>query len=92
MTRWTWGYTYWGIAWLLLGFLTAELAGYYHLAPWPTFSETVWHAIHYPPVGPAIFATLIFLTVHFLYHRPIWHSLAYGTVVALVAHLLDHRL
>lgn len=92
MTRWTWGYTYWGIAWLLLGFLTAELAGYYHLAPWPTFSETVWHAIHYPPVGPAIFATLIFLTVHFLYHRPIWHSLAYGTVVALIAHLLDHRL
>lgn len=92
MTRWTYGYLYWGAAWLLIGFLAAELAGYYRLAPWPTFSETVWHAIRYPGVGPLVFATLIFLGVHFLYHRPVWHSIAFGLVVALVAHWLDKRL
>lgn len=92
MTRWTWGYAYWGAGWLLVGFLAAELAGYFGVAPWPTFSDTVWHAIRYPGVGPAVFATLVFLTVHFLYHRPVWHSLAYGIVVAGVAHWLDGRL
>lgn len=92
MTRWTWGYCYWGAGWLLTGFLAAELAGYYRLAPWPTFSETVWHAIRYPAVGPAIFATLIFLGVHFLYHRPLAHSILFGLAVAGVAHWLDGRL
>lgn len=92
MTRWQWGYAYWGIAWLAVGFLAAELTGYFGVAPWPTFSETVWHAIRYPLVGPAVFATLVFLGVHFLYHRPVWHSIAYGIVVALVAHWLDGRL
>lgn len=92
MTRWVWGYLYWGIGWLLVGFLSAELAGYFGLAPWPTFSETVWHSIRYPLVGPAVFATLVFLGVHFLYHRPVWHAVAYGIAVAAVAHWLDHRL
>lgn len=92
MTRWTWGYCYWGAGWLLAGFLAAELAGYYRLAPWPTFSETVWHAIRYPAVGPAIFATLIVLGVHFLYHRPLAHSILFGLAVSGVAHWLDGRL
>lgn len=92
MTRWEWGFAYWGGVWILLGFLVAELAGYFGVAPWPTFSETVWHSIRYPLVGPAVFATLVFLAVHFIYHRPVWHSLAFGLVVAFVAHWLDHRL
>jgi hypothetical protein len=92
VTRWEWGFAYWGGVWILLGFLVAELAGYFGVAPWPTFSETVWHSIRYPLVGPAVFATLVFLAVHFIYHRPVWHSLAFGLVVAFVAHWLDHRL
>lgn len=92
MSRWVWGYCYWGVGWLLLGFLAAELAGFLGVAPWPTFSETVWHAIRYPGVGPAVFATLVFLGVHFLYHRPVWHSVLFGLVVAGVAHWLDKRL
>lgn len=93
MTRWVWGYAYWGAVWLLVGFLAAELAGYFGLAPWPTLSETVWHSIRtYPPVGPLVFATVVFLTVHFIYQRPVWHAVAYGAVVAAVAHWLDHRL
>jgi hypothetical protein len=92
MSRWVWGYAYWGAGWLLFGFLAAELAGYFGLAPWPTFSETVWHATRYPAVGPLVFATLVFLSVHFLYHRHIWQSVGYGLIVALVAHWLDHRL
>jgi hypothetical protein len=92
VTKYAWGALYWGVGWLLLGFLAAELAGYFGVAPWPTFSETVWISERYPLVGPAVFATLIFLGVHFLYHRPVWHSIAFGLVVALVAHWLDHRL
>lgn len=92
MTRWVWGYCYWGVVWLLVGFLAAELAGYFGIAPWPTFSETVWHSIRYPLVGPLVFATLVFLSVHFLYHRPVWHSVVYGLLVAAVAHWLNHRL
>jgi len=92
MSKWVYGYLYWGVAWLLLGFLAAELAGFYGVAPWPTFSETVWHAIHYPLVGPAVFGCLIFLGVHFLYHRPVWHSILFGVVVAAVAHWADARL
>jgi len=93
LTRWAWGYAYWGAAWLFAGFLAAELLGEFRLAPWPTFSETAWHAIAtYPLVGPLVFATLVFLSVHFLYHRPVWQSVAYGLVVAGVAHWLDHRL
>lgn len=92
MTKWAWGYGYWGGVWLLAGFLAAELAGFTGLAPWPTLSETVWHATRYPLVGPLLFATLIFLGVHFLYHRPLWQSILYGLTVAGVAHLLDARL
>ena len=92
MTRWVWGDLWWGVGWLLIGFLAAELLGYFGVAPWPTFSETVWHNIRYPLVGPLVFATLVFLGVHFLYHRPVWHSVAFGVVVALVAHWLDKRL
>lgn len=93
MTRWTWGYAYWGAGWLLCGFLAAELAGYFGVAPWPTFSETVWHSIKsYPVIGPLVFATLVFLSVHFIYNREVWKSIAYGVVVAAVAHWLDRRL
>lgn len=93
MTRWVWSYAYWGGVWLLAGFLVAELLGEFRLVPWVTFSETVWHATRtYPWVGPLVFATLIFLSVHFLYHREVWKSAAYGLVVAAVAHWLDRRL
>lgn len=94
MTRTSWGYAYWGAGWLLLGFLLSELLGYYRVAPWPTFSETVWSAIKVDPglIGPLVFATLVFLTVHFLYHREVWKSVLFGIVVALVAHWMDKRL
>lgn len=92
MSKWVWSDLYWGVGWLLLGFLLPELLGYFRIAPWVTFSETVWHNINYPFVGPAVFATLVFLSVHFIYHRPCFHSIAYGLVVAGVAHWLDHRL
>lgn len=92
MTKWTAGYLYWGAGWLLVGFLAAELAGFFGWAPWPTLSETVWHSIRYPFVGPAVFATLIFLSVHFLYHRTLTHSILFGLAVAALAHWLDKRL
>ena len=92
MTRHVWSYAYWGGVWLLLGFFAAELAGYYRVAPWGTFSETVWVSERYPLVGPLVFATLIFLSVHFLYHRALWQSIAFGLTIALAAHWLDHRL
>jgi len=90
--KWVWSYCYWGIGWILLGFLAAELLGYFGVAPWTTLSETVWHSTRYPLVGPAVFACLIFLGVHFLYHRPAWHAVAFGIVVAAVAHWMDSRL
>lgn len=94
MTRTAWGYGYWLGGWLLIGFLAAELLGYYRIAPWPTFSETVWNAIKVDPalIGPLVFATLVFLMVHFLYHREVWKSITFGLVVALVWHWMDKRL
>lgn len=92
MNKWVAGYCYWGGAWLLVGFLAAELAGYFRLAPWPTLSETVWHSIRYPFVGPALFALLIALCVHFIYRRGLWHSVVFGLAIASIAHWLDKRL
>lgn len=92
MTRTSWGFLYWGAGWLLIGFLAAELLGYFGVAPWPTFSETVWSAIKQYHIGPFVFAALIFLTVHFIYHREVWKSVLYGLIVAAVAHWLDRRL
>lgn len=92
MSKWTWSYAYWGIGWLFVGFLVPELAGYFRWAPWTTFSETVWHATRYPFVGPAVFATLVFLCVHFLYHRPLWHSVLFGLAIAAAAHWLNKSL
>ena len=43
-------------------------------------------------VGPLVFATLVFLSVHFLYHRNVWKSILFGVIVALVAHWMDKRL
>ena len=90
MSKWVWSYTYWGGAWLLLGFLTAELAGYFRIAPWVTLSETVWHSDQtYPWVATLLFATLLGLMAHFFYHRPLWASLLFGIVVSVAAHLVD---
>lgn len=90
---WVWGYLWWGLAWLGCGFLAAELLAFYGVAPWPTLSETVWHAVRtYPWLAQPIFATMVFLTAHFLYHRPIWQSAAFGLLIAYGAHLVDHTL
>lgn len=89
MSRAVWGYLYWGAGWIFCGFLIAELAGYFRVAPWPTFSETVWHAETHPLVAPVVFAALVALIAHFLYHRPLWHSVAFGLLVAVGAHLAD---
>lgn len=95
MTKWQWGYLYWGLAWLLFGFLAAELLGYFQVAPWPTLSETSWHAIRtYRAefVGPILFAVFIFLIVHILYNRPVWHALAFGMAISFVSYFMDKRL
>lgn len=92
MTRWVAGYLYWGVGWLLIGFLAAELAGFFGVAPWPTLSETVWHSTRYPFVGPALFALLIALCIHLLYMRGLWHSVFFGLAIAGLAHWLDKRL
>jgi hypothetical protein len=95
VSTWTWSYLIWGARWLLVGFLLFELAARDVLgwAPWMSLTATGRHAIStYPIVGPLLFATIVFLAVHFIYTRPLWQSIAYGLVVALVAHWLDHRL
>lgn len=97
MSQWTWSYLIWGVRWLLLGFLLFELLAkdITGVAPWMSLTATGRHAVKtYPQfyVGPLIFATVVFLTVHFLYDRPVWKSMAFGLVVALVAHWLDGRL
>lgn len=89
MSRTEWGYAYWGAGWLLLGFLVAELLGFFRVAPWPTFSETVWAAERHEFVGPLVFAGLIGLIAHFLFHRPLWASLLFGLLVAFAAHIAD---
>lgn len=95
MTTWVWSYLIWGLRWLFFGFLGFELVAkdVTGLAPWMSLTATGRHAIQtYPAVGPLLFATFVFLCVHFLYFRPVWHAITYGIVVALVAHWLDHRL
>lgn len=90
MSRLVWGYLIWA-GWILL-FLTLELTGYFRVVPWPTFSETVWGAESYPLVKPLVFTVLLALIAHFLYHRPLWHSVAFAVVVAMAAHMLDRSL
>ena len=95
MSTWTWSYLIWGLRWLLIGFLAFELAAKDVLgfAPWMSLTATGRHAAQtYPVVGPLIFATVVFLTVHFLYDRDVWKSIVFGLVVAAVAHWLDGRL
>lgn len=93
MTRFVWGYVYWGGIWLGLGFLVAELLGYFGVAPWPTLSSDTWHAEStYPFVAPALFALFIGLSLHFFYHRTLMFSLAVGVALSVVAHLIDHKI
>lgn len=91
MNRWVWSYLYWGFVWMFCGFLIPELIGEYVRRPWVTLSETVWHAERYPFVASGVFALLIGLIAHFLYSRPLWASLLFGVLVALAAHVADHR-
>jgi hypothetical protein len=95
MTTWTWSYLIWGLRWLLIGFLGFELVAQdvTGLAPWMSLTATGRHAVRtYPIVGPRGCATVGGLTVHVLYDRPVWKSLAYGLIVAFVAHWMDGRL
>lgn len=93
LSVWVWGYLYWGVAWLLVGFLAAELAGEYRVAPWRTLSETVWHSERtYWFVAPLLFATFIALSLHFFYKRPLLWSIAIGILMAFVAHLIDRNI
>jgi hypothetical protein len=95
LSTWVWSYLIWGLRWLLFGFLGFELASkdVTGLAPWMSLTATGRHAIAtYPTVGPLLFATIVFLTVHFLYDKEVWKSMAFGIIVALVAHWVDKRL
>lgn len=90
MSRFGWGIAYWWGAWLAVGFLAAELLAYFNVAPWPTLSETVWRSETVSPiVAVLIFATLITLGAHFLYHRPLWASVLFGLTVSVAAHLVN---
>lgn len=82
-------YSVWA-GWLVL-FLALELLGLFRVFGWVTFSETVWVAERYPLVAPLVFATLLALIAHFLYHRPLWASVLFAVLVAAAAHLCDHR-
>ena len=95
MNTWIWSYLIWGLRWLLIDFLVFEMLSrdVLGIAPWYSLTGTTRHAIStYPPVGPLLFALLIALGVHFIYRRPLWHSVVFGIGIALVAHWLDKRL
>lgn len=93
LTVWVWGYLYWGLIWLLVGFLLPELLGEFRIAPWRTLSETVWHSEHtYWFVSPALFALFIALSLHFFYRRGLTLSILTGLALALAAHLIDRRI
>jgi type II secretory pathway component PulF len=90
VSRWVYGYIYWGAFWLLLAFLIPELLAVYKVAPWPTFSATTVHATKtYPWVAYAVLGVLIGLGTHFLAGRHLWPSLVFGVVVSVGAHLLN---
>lgn len=90
MSRWVWGYIWWGAIWIGLIFLVPELLAAARLTPWPTLSQTTWHAIRtYPIVAAALFGLLIGLAAHLLYQRPLLTSLLFGIFVAAGAHLAD---
>ena len=91
MTRHVWDALYWGVVWLLLGFLAAELLGYWNIAPWGTLTSTVRWSITYPLVGVVLMGVVIFLPAHLLFGRPVWQSLGFGLAVSVLAHLLDKR-
>lgn len=95
MTKWVWGYLYWGLLWLLVGFLASELLAYFQLVPWPVLTDTTRHAIKtykHEFVGPLLFAVFIFLIVHMIYDRPVWHAATFGLAIAFVSYFLDKRL
>lgn len=95
MSTWTWSYLIWGARWLLVGFLAFELVAkdITGIAPWMSLTATGRHAIStYPAVGPLLFATIVFLAVHFIYARGVVQSALFGLAVALLAHWLDRRL
>lgn len=80
-------YIVWG-AWLA-AFLVLELLGFWRVFAWVTFSETVWVFERHWLVAPVVFASLVALIAHFLYHRPLWHSVMFGLLVAIGAHVAD---
>lgn len=93
LTVWVWGYLYWGLIWLLVGFLLPELLGEFRIAPWRTLSETVWHGERtYSWFSPLLFATFIALSLHFFYRRALVLSAITGLALALAAHLIDRRI
>lgn len=97
MTRWIYGYLWWGLFWLGLCFLVPELLAkdVFGVAPWPSLSATWEHAIKTYPryyIGPLTFGCFVFLCVHWIYDRPWWWGILYGLLIAGVFHLMDARL
>ena len=97
MSKWIWGYLYWGFFWLGSAFLVAELSAsdVFGFAPWPSLSATWEHAIRtYPQyyIGPLTFACFVFLCVHWIYGHSWWQSILFGLVIASLAHWVDVRL
>lgn len=84
-----WSNLVWGLA-IGVGFMTLELTGWLHLAPWRTLSETIWvDEGHYHILYLLIAAILMGLMLHFLSRIPLWHAFALGLVVAVLSHLID---
>ena len=97
MSRWVWGYLYWGLFWLGFAFLLPELLArdVFGVAPWPSLSATWEHAIRtYPKeyIGPLTFGCFVFLCVHWIYGHNVWKSILFGLVIASLAHWVDARL
>lgn len=97
MTKWQWGYLYWGAFWLGGAFLASELLArdVFGVAPWPSLSATWEHAIRTYPryyIGPLTFGCFVFLCVHWIYGHNVWKSILFGLVIASLAHWVDVRL
>jgi hypothetical protein len=94
MSKWVWGYIYWGAIWLGLGFLAAEILGELKVAPWPTLSETVWHSedTYVFWVAALVFGLSVFFVLHFLLRKPLVVSVEVAAMASLALHLADKRL
>lgn len=92
MSRWDWGYLYWGLVLFGIAFLPAELSAIKGIAPWPTLSGTIQHLVQgHALAGIVVLGAILCLAVHFLFDQRFWPSALFGLSVAVSAHFLNNR-